>query len=144
MTGVALAVAVLGPAASAAPLPRADLAIGSNHVNHATASVGDLVRFTIIAVDKGPAPSNMDVAERLPGGLALVSETCDQGISADTPLCEYIEDPGVAVTTVVVARVLPSAHGRVLTPRACVMGEGGTFDPRRADNCLALTLTIRD
>lgn len=131
-------------AAAAASLPKADLAVRSNTVNHAVVSAGDLVRFTIVAVNRGPAPSSIDVGERLPAGLRLVSEHCDQGISPDTPLCEYIENPWVPVTTVVVARVLPGASGRVLTTHGCVTGEGGTTDPDHANNCRPLTIVVRD
>jgi hypothetical protein len=52
--------------------------------------IGSLVRVTVIAVNAGPdAAESLDVSVAESTTLQLVSETCQGGISADTPSCEY-------------------------------------------------------
>jgi uncharacterized repeat protein (TIGR01451 family) len=100
LTGFFLSAAVglaLAAAAGAQGVPTADLAIVSNTASVKHAKVGDEVTFTIIATNNGPESADFNVTWASEQ-LQLVSETCDLGISPDTPACEYgTVDPGVTL-----------------------------------------------
>src|SRR5215212_9181034 len=108
-TAVALAAGLCGllAATGAAQEPvNADIAIVSKTANARHAKVGQLVTFTIVATNNGPEPSQLDVFDQPLIGLHMVEETCDRGVSPDTPACEYSQvQPGESVTTTVVAEV---------------------------------------
>src|SRR3954454_5495344 len=144
-TAVALAAGLCGLLAATAvaqePL-NADIAIVSKTANARHAKVGQLVTFTILATNNGPEPSELDVYDQPLIGLHMVEETCDRGISADTPACEYSEvQPGESVTTTVVAEV-DGGVGKYATNTACVSNESGLPDPDPSNDCATTTVRI--
>jgi hypothetical protein len=123
-------------------IPNADLAVVSNVADVEHAKVGDRVTFTIIATNDGPDASELDVywaSEQ----MHLVSETCDLGISADTPACEYtIVEPGQTVRTTAVAEVLDTGSKHAVSS-ACIVEQAGLInDPDSQNNCAAATVKI--
>jgi uncharacterized repeat protein (TIGR01451 family) len=122
--------------------PNADLAIVSNTVRVRHAKVGREVTFTIIATNNGPDAAELDVYETTLDGLRLISETCDRGISADTPACEYgIVGPGETVTTTAVVEV-EGAKGKFANNTACVSSEEPINDSNTQNDCVTATLRI--
>ena len=132
----------LAAAAGAQVVPTADLAIVSNTASVKHAKVGDEVTFTIIASNNGPESADFNVTWASEQ-MQLVSETCDLGISPDTPACEYgAVDPGVTLTTTVVARVLDTG-GNDATSTGCMVEQAGfIIDPYPQNNCAAATVKI--
>jgi len=153
--GVATAVVVVslpGSVASAQEPPHADLSIVSMTANVRHAKVGQDVAFTIVARNNGPEAADLSVIEdpwQLYGApyqradFALVEESCDFGISPDTPACEYGSvSPGQAVTTTAVVTVRETAP-RDASNTACVFSwEGPIDDPDTANDCVTMTLPI--
>jgi uncharacterized repeat protein (TIGR01451 family) len=142
LLGLATIGLTLASGAGAQAVPTADLAIVSNTASVEHAKVGDQITFTIIAKNNGPDAADFNVmwtSEQ----LQLVSETCDLGISADTPACEYgIVDPGQSRTTIVVAEVI-SISSKHAVGTACVVEQAGFInDPDSQNNCAAATVKI--
>ena len=139
--GLAAALTFAVPAGAQAT-PEADLAIVSKTANVKHAKVGDEVTFTIVATNNGPDTAELDVIETTLEGLELVSETCDLGISADTPACEYgLVEPGQTLTTTVVTRVTGTG-GRYVVDTACVSSEEPIVDPNPDNDCATATVKI--
>jgi hypothetical protein len=135
--GLALTAAAGGEVA-----PTADLAVVSNTAGVRHAKVGDEITFTIIATNNGPDAVDFNVmwsSEQ----LQLVDETCDRGISADTPACEFgTVEPGVTLTTTVVAQVLPT-DSKYVTGTGCMVEQPGLItDPDPQNNCADATVKI--
>jgi uncharacterized repeat protein (TIGR01451 family) len=145
LTGFLLSAAVgltLAAAAPAQGVPTADLAIVSNSASVKHAKVGDEVTFTIIATNNGPESADFNVTWASEQ-LQLVSETCDLGISPDTPACEYgTVDPGVTRTTTVVARVLDTGSDNASSTGCMVEQPGFIVDPDPQNNCAAATVKV--
>jgi uncharacterized repeat protein (TIGR01451 family) len=133
---------VLTAASNAQEMSNADLAIVSNTANVKDAKVGNEVTFTIIATNHGPDYAELDVTWSSEQ-MQLVSETCDHGISADTPACEYgFVRRGHSRTTTVVARVV-STGSKHAVGRACVVEQAGLIDdPHSRNNCAAARVKI--
>ena len=141
-----------GAAAHAQEPPHADLSIVSMTANVRHAKVGQDVTFTIVARNNGPEAADLNVVEDpwqlygdlyQPADFALVEESCDFGISPDTPACEYGPvQPGRAVTTMAVMTVKETAS-RDASNTACVFSwEGPIDDPDTANDCVTTTLAI--
>lgn len=137
MTSLALAAT-----GAAQGVPNADLAVVSNSPNPTHAKVGDEVTFTIKATNNGPEAADFNVTWAS-DQLQLVSETCDNGISADTPACEYgVIDPDVTLTTTVVAEVMNTGDKQAVGTGCMVEQPGFIDDPNPANNCAAATVKI--
>ena len=132
----------LATTSAAQEVPNADLAIVSNTADVKHAKVGNEVTFTIIATNHGPDAAELNVTWASEQ-MQLVSETCDLGISADTPACEYgIVDPGQSRTTIVVAEVI-SISSKHAVGTACLVEQPGFInDPDSQNNCAAATVKI--
>lgn len=145
MTGLLVSAAIgltLAAAAGAQDIPTADLAIVSNTASVKHAKVGDEVAFTIIATNNGPDAADFNVTWSS-DQLQLVSETCDLGISPDTPACEYgTVEPGVTLTTTVVARVLDTGSDNATSTGCMVEQPGFIIDPDPQNNCAAATVKV--
>lgn len=144
LLGTALAVGVVATSgiAGADTIPTADLAVVSTAVDVSHAKIGDQVTFTIVATNKGPDAADFNVTWAS-DQLQLVSETCDQGISADTPACEYgIVGPGVTLTTTVIAEVI-GAGDKQAVGTGCMIEQPGFIDDHDlANNCATATVKI--
>ncbi len=70
-------------------IPQVDLAVVSKTADATRAHPNQLVTYTIVATNYGPDTAlTLDVYDLVDfqdSGLQLVNESCDQGISADTP-----------------------------------------------------------
>jgi uncharacterized repeat protein (TIGR01451 family) len=132
----------LATTSAAQEVPNADLAIVSNTANVKHAKVGTEVTFTIIATNHGPDAAELNVTWASEQ-MQLVSETCDLGISADTPACEYgIVEPNQSRTTIVVAEVI-SISSKHAVGTACVVEQAEFInDPDSQNNCAAATVKI--
>jgi uncharacterized repeat protein (TIGR01451 family) len=132
--------------AHAVAVPRVDLAIVSKTANVTVAHPHQVIKFTIVATNNGPdVAQSLDVADlvdsRRNSGLRFVFERCDQGVSPDTPFCEYSDiAPGETVTTIVNARVIRD-HG-VVRNRACASSETEVVDTRPGNDCRTTTLRV--
>ena len=142
LLGLAAVGLTLASGAGAQAVPTADLAIVSNTASVEHAKVGDEITFTIIATNNGPEAADFNVmwtSEQ----LQLVSETCDLGISADTPACEYgMVGPGVTLTTTVVAEVVATGSKHATSTGCMVEQAGFVDDPVSQNNCAAATVKI--
>jgi uncharacterized repeat protein (TIGR01451 family) len=133
---------VLAATSAAQEVPNADLAIVSNTANVKHAKVGNEVTFTIIATNHGPDAAELNVTWASEQ-MQLVSETCDLGISADTPACEYgIVEPGQTLTTIVVAEVISTGSKHAVSTACLVEQAGFINDPDSQNNCAAATVKI--
>jgi Domain of unknown function DUF11 len=133
--GSALAVAAIATPASAQTVPTADLAIVSITPSVTHARVGQDISFTIVATNNGPDVVELDTSVTRLRVLRFVSETCDLGISPDTPFCEYgFIEPGVALTTTFVGRVR-DVHAKFASVTACASSELALNDPVAANDC---------
>jgi uncharacterized repeat protein (TIGR01451 family) len=133
---------VLAAATAAQPVPTADLAIVSNTASVKHAKVGNDVTFTIVATNNGPEAADFNVTWSS-SQLLLVSETCDLGISADTPACEYgTVQPGVTLTTTVVAEVLSTGSKHAIGTGCMVEFPDVVIDPNPQNNCADATVKI--
>jgi uncharacterized repeat protein (TIGR01451 family) len=122
--------------------PNADLAIVSNTASVKHAKVGSEVTFTIIAANNGPDAAELNVMWAS-DQMQLVSETCDRGISADTPSCEYgVVDPGQTRTSIVVAKITGTDSKHAVST-ACVIEQAGFInDPNPENNCAAASVKV--
>ena len=129
LLGLATVGLTLASGAGAQAVPTADLAIVSNTASVEHAKVGDQITFTIIATNNGPEAADFNVmwtSEQ----LQLVSETCDLGISPDTPACEYgMVGPGVTLTTTVVAEVVATDGKQATVRDAWLSRQGSSMTP---------------
>jgi uncharacterized repeat protein (TIGR01451 family) len=129
------------------PDPTVDLAILSKTADVSRAHPGQSVTFTIVAANLGPdTTQSLDVTDLVdlqPSGLQLVDESCDQGVSPDTPSCEYTDiAPGETVTTTVTVQVLKRSKLKVVTNEACATSEQEVIDENSANDCLTVTLPL--
>lgn len=127
--------------------PTVDLAILSKTADVSRAHPGQSVTFTIIAANLGPDTALSldvtDLADLQPSRLQLVGESCDQGVSPDTPSCEYTDiAPGETVTTTVVVQVLRHSRLKVATNEACATSEQEVIDTNSANDCLTVSLPL--
>jgi hypothetical protein len=146
----ALAVAgVSGEANAQEPVPTADLAIVSITASANHIRVGDVITFTVIAANNGPdAVNSLDVTIRTEPLLANEDEECDptQGVSADTPSCEYPGGlassipPGETLTTTY-SGVVPSGS-KFVTATACVSSELPINDPNSSNDCASASVKV--
>jgi hypothetical protein len=133
--GSALAAAAIATPAAAQTVPTADLAIVSITPSVTHARVGQDISFTIVATNNGPDAVEFDTSVTRLRVLRFVSETCDLGISPDTPFCEYgFIEPGVTLTTTFVGRVR-DVHAKFASVTACASSELALNDPVPANDC---------
>jgi uncharacterized repeat protein (TIGR01451 family) len=147
LAGVAL-VTSAGTAQAADTVPTVDLAIVSKTADVTKAHPGELVTYTIVATNYGPdTAQSLDVTDLVDfqnSGLRMVDMFCDQGVSADTPACEYTDiAPGGTVTTTVTVRVLKHSKLKVATNEACVSSETEVNDIDASNDCLTVSLPLR-
>jgi uncharacterized repeat protein (TIGR01451 family) len=145
LTGMALGAPAIANASDG--VPTEDLAIVSKVADVTRAHPGQLVTYTIVAINNGPDTAlSLDVADLVDfqdSGFQFVEESCDFGISPDTPFCEYSNiAPGETVTTVVTLRVLRHSKLKVATNTACVMAEDVVIDPVPSNDCVTVTLPL--
>jgi hypothetical protein len=128
-------------AAASTATAKADLAVGRITTPTTRVNVGDTVRFRVVAVNNGPSRSELDVEAIESQGLRLVRMVCADGVSPDTPFCEYGGVPaGTTLVTVVVAKVVSVQAGYAQV--ACTSSAGQTVDPRPANDCKVIRLTL--
>jgi uncharacterized repeat protein (TIGR01451 family) len=142
--GVALGLALFGGIARADSVTRtADLAVLSNAASERHAKVGEEVTFTILATNNGPEPAELDVdTTQATNSLSVLSVTCDRGISADTPFCEYgTLRPGEMVTTRILVEV-QATGSKQASDTACVLSEQAIIDPNLSNECATGTVRI--
>jgi hypothetical protein len=140
---VAIAVAAALPASALAE-PVNDLSI-VRVTSPSSHRIGSLVRVTVIAVNAGPdAAESLDVSVAESTTLQLVSETCQGGIRADTPSCEYGSVPaGDTRRTRLTLRIVGSVEG-VASTTVCVTSEQfPNPDPNPANDCAPITVAVR-
>jgi uncharacterized repeat protein (TIGR01451 family) len=152
LVAISLGLSTTSATAASDALPSVDLAIVSKTADVSRAHTGQLVRYTIVATNLGPDTTPtlfvFDFVDFHASGFHLVEETCDQGISADTPACEYTNvAPGETVTTIVTVRVLKHRKGRyrnakTASNQACVTANGDATDLNPTNDCLTVTLPI--
>jgi uncharacterized repeat protein (TIGR01451 family) len=130
----------LAAAAGAQAVSNADLSIVSNAASVKHAKVGDEITFTIIATNNGPDAADLNLYWSS-DQLSLVRMTCDLGISADTPACEYgIVQPGVTLTTSVVAEA-NGIGSKYAVGTGCVVSSENN-DPDAGNNCVDASVKI--
>lgn len=129
IVGVAVSLVGIVTAADAVTSPpTADMAVTSMRASVTSATHGSVITFTEVIRNNGPETVEMDAQPQISGGV-LVTETCDLGISPDTPFCEYgFIDPGISLTTRYRVRVT-ATHGAVV-----VKGGVSTEEPELDDN----------
>jgi uncharacterized repeat protein (TIGR01451 family) len=100
---------------------------------------GEQVTYTATTTNLGPEDATLvDVAFGMSEQLAVVSITCDHGISPDGPFCEYSRlAAGESVVSIVVATPKPTnqSHRRVVRNTASILFETtDTVDPVAGNN----------
>jgi uncharacterized repeat protein (TIGR01451 family) len=115
---------------------------------------GKTITYIATMTNLGPDNGNsVDVGFSLPDQLSLVSMTCDQGISPDTPFCEYSSlAAGETVVSILVAKANPGAQkgNPDVTTTASVFFETDcsfypdycTFDPNLSNNSASVTIKL--
>jgi uncharacterized repeat protein (TIGR01451 family) len=144
---IAILPLILSPLSSNAAFAatsRADISI-TLVADKSNVKMGQNITYTAFMTNHGPDDAAfVDVSFSWPGQLNLVSMTCDQGISPDTPNCEYSAlAAGKTVVSKLVATPAPGAptHEKLLTVTANVLFEvdckfdpNCTFDPHLRNN----------
>jgi uncharacterized repeat protein (TIGR01451 family) len=113
--------------------------------NRSHVAMGQQITYTATMTNHGPDDASfVDVIFSWPSQLDLVSMTCDEGITADTPACEYSSlRAGQSVVSVLVATPHPggNTHTRKIRVTArvsfevdCSFDPNCTFDPRTRNN----------
>lgn len=108
--------------------------------------VGQEVTYTVRMTNLGPDNAWFNtVIFTLPDDLLLVSMTCDLGISADTPACEYWEQPvGTTLVTTLTATPNPTTRPGTVVTTTAVAGflDLGFVDPDLSNNAASLQVRI--
>jgi len=132
---------------------RADISI-TLVANRSNVKMGQNITYTATMTNHGPDDAIfVDVAFSWPGQLNFVSETCDLGISPDSPNCEYSSLPaGQTVVSTFVATPATDAlkhENRKLTVTAnvlfeidCKFDQNCTFDPNKRNNSAHVTTNL--
>jgi uncharacterized repeat protein (TIGR01451 family) len=115
--------------------------------NRSTVKVGQNITYTARMTNHGPDDAYfVDTAFVLPKQLTLVEETCAEGISPDTPNCEYSSlKAGQTVISKLVATPKRAAHPYVkdIKVTARVLFEtSGTVDPHLHNNVDSVSTVI--
>ena len=141
------------------------LSLGTSQVAHAATAISDIsitlvahragrtVTYTATMTNHGPDDAVFaDTGFVLPAQLQLVSMTCDLGISADTPFCEYATlSAGQSVVSTLVAKAIPGAlkgnpaittTARVSLEIDCNFDPNCTFDPDLSNNSASVTMKL--
>ncbi len=148
--GVLSFIATLGnsaPLSSAqASQTESDIALTMSE-NHSTLLPGGQVTFTVRMTNRGPDSATfVDVGFKLPAQLKLVSMSCDQGISPDTPFCEYSSLPvGATLVSQLVATTNPAAHqhaGFLRISASASFENPGVLDPTLSNNTASVRLLL--
>lgn len=88
--------------------------------DHNKVRMGEDVTYTVYMTNHGPDDATgVDVTFQMPDQLTMLSMTCDLGISADTPACEYNSLPA-GVTLVSTMTATPNSAARTAGRRATV------------------------
>lgn len=127
----------------------ADLAVKQT-ANASVVTGGQTVIYTMVAANRGPSASQLDIEWTLPGGVysgtpfASFSVDCGPGgPSPDGNFCEYSNvDTGTVRTMTVTAVVASGATGRIKTT-ASVNSESTTLDPVPGNDSSTQTLNIK-
>lgn len=134
------AIGLVLPALAGAQAGNTDLALVSITASAKHAKVGDQVTFTIVATNNGPDAGDFNVYFSS-DQLHLVSMTCDFGISADTPACEYgTRQEGVTPVTTVVAEVMATGSKQAVAT-GCTVGAVGA-DPNPGNDCADVSVKV--
>jgi uncharacterized repeat protein (TIGR01451 family) len=116
---------------------QADLALLKT-VSNATPEVGDTVTFTVTLSNQGPdAATNVSVADKLPAGLTLVSDTPSQGTYNGEVWTVGTVTPSAAQTLILVARVVSPAP----ETNTATIKHADQFDPDKTNNTASATVT---
>jgi hypothetical protein len=135
---------LLSGAAQAAAAGR-DLAVVSVKADDTTATAGQLVTVTVVAVNHGRGQVDQAVIASDVAGLTFQSATCAFGVSPDGPNdCEYGAPPSGRrfTTTFVVRAAAPTRHVRKATFEVCTTNLSGQADPVPANNCRSVTIHL--
>jgi hypothetical protein len=120
----------------------ADLSVTRITYPHSV-QAGHTITFRIVATNNGPDTSELDVIVSSSDNLLVVLLTCDQGISPDTPACEYSNvAPGGCVTTIVTAVVTGTPDTTALL-NVQLSNEDQTSDPNRSNDTATVTVNIK-
>jgi hypothetical protein len=148
--------ALLVPGVARASTGTTDVAIVKKAVSATSATDGTVVAFKFWGEDLGPdaVQSSLDVGIGCPPGdstcgaritgAVLTREICAEGVSPDTPDCEYgPTGAGVSLKTVIRARITgsPGTYAKV---RTCAWTEDPTqdSDSNLSNNCKTLRVFI--
>jgi hypothetical protein len=127
------------PAAAQTSPPTADMGVVSISPSRTTAAHGSQVTFTEVIRNNGPDAVEMDTVPQIRGGT-LVSEVC-QGVSPDTPFCEYgVVPAGTSLTSQFIVRIT-ATHGS-LTVRGGVVSESALQDNNPFDQFRSASVKI--
>ena len=147
-----LVLSLWGNTAAMAATARSDISIRLV-ANRSRVRPGQTITYTAYMTNHGPdAAIAVDTAFVLPPQLSFISETCDLGISPDSPNCEYSSlAAGQTVVSTLVATPTPGMHfhGTLVRVRAnvlleidCSFDPNCTFDPNRHNNTASVVTRL--
>ena len=146
--GILVLISLLGGSTTAlAAPPRSDISI-TIVANRSQVKVGQNITYTARMKNLGPDDaSSVDTSFIWPAQLNLVSMTCDQGISADTPSCEYnILKAGETVVSTFIATpnsaTLSNDKKNVRVTAKVLFETTDTVDPHLRNNADSVSTTI--
>ena len=149
MIGIlALVLSLWGSQAARAATATSDISI-TLVADKSKLKMGENITFTATMTNHGPDDAIfVDVGFSLPDMLTLVSETCDRGISADTPFCEYSTlAAGETVVSTLVATPTQGSLNNLRKVRTtanvifevdCSFDPNCTFDPNHSNNSVTV------
>ncbi len=144
MVGV-LALLSLGLPATAAGT--SDLALVKILKPQGPVAVGTKVKIVAIAANLGPGDlvgDSLDVTYHRLVHLRVLRERCSEGVSPDTPFCEFGEvAAGARVRTIIIARVQAKTLPTFARIRFCVSHEAAEDpDPDYSNDCRSVRFKI--
>ena len=128
----------------AAARGRSDIAV-SISASAPSVRVGKSITYTVTVTNLGPtdAIGDVQIYHLLPDQLTFVSLTC-QGVSPDTPACEYGSLPrGASRTSSLVATPKRGTAGQLVSVSAVFLGYIETTDPNSKNDQASVTTLIR-
>jgi len=142
-----LAACLLAPGTAARASGSSDLQLVRIRASDTAVAPGGRIRFVAVARNAEPddlVNDSLNITYSRVRHLDITSVHCSDGVSPDTPSCEFGAVPaGDSVRMIVVGHARTATYGTNVRIRFCVSNEAATApDPNHANDCLAAAVPI--